>query len=128
MGHLHGVGARKHIYGQYGGVFAVDGTFGIIALSFERYACHIAQAYERAVGVGPYDYLLEFSHRRQASACGDGYGYVQILYRLLSEHTGCRFAVLVLECFLNIGHGKPHVGQFVRLYPYLHGIVTAAYV
>ena len=57
--------------------------------------------------------------------CCDGNGDVHSVHGLLSEHTGGRFTVLVFQCILHILYGKSEVGQLGRVYPDLHGIVTA---
>ena len=124
--YFHSVGSRQHIDGQYRRILFVDGTLGVIRLCFERDAGHITQTDDGTVGIGTdYDFL-KLAYGRQTSLGSDGNGHVQSLYRLLSQYTGCRFAVLVFQCVLQVGHGQAEIGQFVGLYPYLHGVIAAS--
>ena len=124
--HLHGVGARQHVDVHHGRIAAVDAALGAVRRGFERDARHVAQADERSVGVGADDDLLEFAHRRKASAGGDRDRDVEVRDGLLAQYARRRFAVLVLEGLLQVLHRQPEVGQPVGLHPYLHGVVAAA--
>ncbi len=126
LSNLHGISTRKHIYSQNGRILSVDRAFGVVALSLQRHPRHIAQPDQRSVGTRPYDYLFKFAHRRQTSSRGYRHRYIKPLHRLLSEHTGRRLPVLILESFLDIGHGQSEIRKFVGFKPYLHGIVAAA--
>ena len=75
---------------------------------------------------GADDDLLEFAHRRKASAGGDRDRDVEVRDGLLAQYARRRFAVLVLEGLLQVLHRQPEVGQPVGLHPYLHGVVAAA--
>ena len=95
--HLHGVGARQHVDVEHRGISPVDTALGAVRRGFERDARHVAQADERSVGVGADDDLLEFAHRRKASAGGDRDRDVEVRDGLLAQYARRRFAVLVLD-------------------------------
>ena len=128
FGHLHGISTGQHVDIQHGCIAAVDTALGIVRLGFERDASHVAQPYQRAVGVGPDNNLFKLGYRRQPPLGNDRGCHVDVADGLLSQHAGRRFAVLVFQGLLQIFDRESEVGQTVGLYPYLHGIVTAAHV
>ena len=125
LGHLHRVGSRKHIDTQHGSIASVDSTLRIIRGCLERNPGYIAQPDNRTVGIGTDNDFFELADIRQTSACGYRDGDIGTGHRLLSEHSGCSLAVLVLQSGLNILDGQSEMGQFVGLNPNLHGIITA---
>ena len=126
LGHFHGIGSGQHVNAQHGSVTVIDTTLGVIGLRFERNAGHVAHPNQRTVGIGTEHDLLKLCRRRQTSLRGDGDGNVEPIDRLLTQDTGRRLAVLVLQGILHVFHRQSVVGQTSGIHPYLHGVVAAS--
>ncbi len=126
LGHLHGVGAGEHIDVDHSSIAAVDTALGGIARGLKRHPGHITQTYHRAVVIGTQHDILELFDRRQAAAGYYGHGHIDIGHWRLSECSGGRLAVLILQGILHILDRQAEIGELIGLDPYLHCIVAAS--
>ncbi len=113
LGDLHRIRTGQQTDVHHGRIAAVQPALGVVALCFERYAGHVLEADYRTVRVGAYDDVLELLHGREPALRGDGDGNIHTFDGLLAEHAGGRFAVLVLQCALQVLNGYTETGQLV---------------
>ena len=102
LGHFHGIRAGEHVDAEYGGILSVQSTLRVVGAGFQRYPGHVAQTDDGTVGICPYDNFFKFVHGGETPRGRDGDGDVRSAHRLLAEHSGRGFPVLVFQYVLQV--------------------------
>ena len=125
---LNSVGTRKHKDVHHSSVAGVYTALGVVRLGLKRDSGDIPETDDRAIRTCPDNDVLELFDRRKPAWSRDRNGHIHIRDRLLSENSGSRLAVLILQGVLKILDRYSEAGHLVRLHPDLHRIIAASHV
>ena len=124
---VEGIAPRRLVKGDDGRGLALKPSFDIVILCAEFNTCHILEAQNGTVGIGPNHDIAEILHRGEVAlannrvsvflAIGDGFG---------ADFSDRIDAVLLLDRIDDFLRGDVELGQLIRGEPNAHGVLTGA--